>query len=128
MRWNTALQKRARRRLANWGRWAGGPIQDPALIHYYTVSPMWIGTKWAREESRPAIDEPEAERCERLLLKLRRESLEQFSLLRDRYAYGHHYARLAKSLGVSKSTMYLRLRDAEIAFAQLWWDEMHCPG
>jgi hypothetical protein len=120
--------------LRNWGRWAGGPLDDPALVDYYTVSPMFRDAPYVRKhlKSSKAIDPDLAEIIEAGMLELRRSCALWFRQGFRSYYFRHLVLRYADNMteqsmadlyGVSRDSMRSRLdvaikRLAEIVKAQ----------
>lgn len=110
--------------LSNWGRWAGGGLDEPALVNYYTVSPMFRDAPFTRnrEPSPPAIDVELAELAERAILELMKADKAAFRLLRARYAYNRTQQHLADSWKTSRQSLQRMLDHAEEMFADAYRD------
>lgn len=121
--WVPQHHRRVKKRLLNWGRWAGGEIQDPALVHYYTECP-YIPTKRTGRPV-PRIDVMDAERTEKVLLSLRNSSklgAYYFRMLRSRYAYGRLVRELAETRNLTVSQAYNTMYTAEFEFHRKWME------
>lgn len=105
-----------RDRLRNWGDVFGGRMSDPALVPYYVKQPWTIDK---RMPSR-AVDHQEAERAERVILRVWKRDKDLFKLLRAYYAYNVPVVNLAERARVSVSTIGRRRDHAEELFGECW--------
>ena len=97
--------------LENWGRWSRGD-DDPAMVYYYRVSPMFRDAPFLKSDPTPLIDDRLGELGERAMLRMRKVHPRHFRLLRDRHAYARTWQSLEGKYKRSSRTLRRWYEDA----------------
>lgn len=121
MRYREPDRKTARDNLSEWQKWSWRFPRDSAEFHYYTVSPMFRGTSWAKPTppGEPVNDQI-AEMVEEVMRELYKWSPSSRDWLISYWLYFPNNKALAEAMGISERTVRRHMVVAHETFAKHW--------
>lgn len=114
-------RERTRDILANWRAWARDLPRESCEINYYTISPAFRGTKWAKPTPKHVVyDEKSAEMAEDVLREMFKWQPKAREWIIGYWIYMPNYRILSAILKMSRRNLIRKMNAAHDAFSRHW--------